>query len=87
LGHNDIVEVLLQHGANANAGTLSAGPPEAHGGDDVLAKDVTALHMAASKGDAKLVKLLIKFGANINASTMALDRHTGSGVFFLVSRN
>ncbi len=51
----DLCEVLLVAGENPG-GILQAGPD----------KDFTFLHSAAMEGDAKTVKLLLAFGADIN---------------------
>ncbi|KAJ3965206.1 ankyrin repeat-containing domain protein, partial [Lentinula raphanica] len=51
-GHKDIVELLIQHGANVNAQGGYYG---------------TALQAAAGEGYKDIVKLLIQYNANINA--------------------
>ncbi|WP_257294697.1 ankyrin repeat domain-containing protein, partial [Endozoicomonas sp. YOMI1] len=53
-GRSDIVNGLLEHGANANASTKDG---------------ITALHCAAGKGDEATVRCLVKYGANVNALT------------------
>lgn len=49
-----IVEFLLQHGADVSA-------------QDGMAS-VTPLHLAAERGDLEMTKLLLKYGANVNTS-------------------
>ncbi len=51
-GYKDIAKLLLLNGADPNAGTK-----------DLL----TPLHVAAHEGDLKMVKRLIKYGANVNS--------------------
>ncbi|WP_422465532.1 ankyrin repeat domain-containing protein [Endozoicomonas sp. ALC013] len=55
-GRSDIVNGLLEHGANANASTKDG---------------ITALHCAAGKGDEATIRHLVKQGADVNALTTA----------------
>ncbi|WP_257294499.1 ankyrin repeat domain-containing protein, partial [Endozoicomonas sp. YOMI1] len=55
-GQSDIVEGLLEQGANATAITKGG---------------ITALHCAASKGDVATIKCLVKHGAKVNTLTTA----------------
>ncbi|MGI2028391.1 ankyrin repeat domain-containing protein [Endozoicomonas acroporae] len=55
-GRSDIVNGLLEHGANANACTKDG---------------ITALHCAAGKGDEETIRHLVKHGADVNALTTA----------------
>ncbi len=52
LGHKEIVEILLRHGANVN----SISYPD----------HISALHMAASKGHHNIAQILLKSGAKID---------------------
>jgi ankyrin repeat protein len=49
------VEILLKSGANVNAKTSSDGE--------------TPLHKAISRGDIEIVKLLLNYGADVNAKS------------------
>jgi len=53
-GFADVIQVLLDHGADINACT---------GGQN----RVTPLHMAAAKGKSDVVKMLLRSGADVNA--------------------
>ena len=56
-GHFEIVEILLQIGADTNA-------------EDKVHEHFTPLHYAASYGHIEVTKLLIQFGANVFAKSM-----------------
>ncbi|KAF5007192.1 hypothetical protein FDECE_6454, partial [Fusarium decemcellulare] len=62
-GEEDVVDCLLEAGADINA------PPWRHGGR-------TAFQAAAECGHTHLVELLVKAGANINASPAPVDGRT-----------
>lgn len=85
-GHKELVEYLLQHGADPNSGggiqssihnqrQMIAELLIEHGAavDTPGRTFTTALLAAAKKGDASLTKLLIERGANVNNTTMPDD--------------
>jgi len=55
-GHLNVVEFLVEHGANVNAAATG-----------LIYAGFTALIYASEKGYVNMVKYLIKHGANINA--------------------
>ena len=57
-GHEEILRLLLENGADVNAKDRSK---------------KTALHMAADKGHVSTLKLLLKNGADINSVSSAFD--------------
>lgn len=65
LGNIEIVQMLLESGANVDA------PPQRYGG--------TALQYAASRGDTEIVQLLLDAGAAVEAECgrMSVDAHPG----------
>lgn len=67
-GYSNIVQLLLEYGANVNATTM---PNE-------LVSDNTALMLAAANGHLEVVELLLAHGSNINAhlSTGVLNNMT-----------
>ncbi len=67
-GHGDIVEMLLSRGADPNEKDISGR---------------TSLHVAARKGDPKLIELLLKHGIDVNVCARDLSNsiplcHAGS---------
>ncbi|KFW06901.1 GA-binding protein subunit beta-2, partial [Eurypyga helias] len=72
-GHYSTAEVLLCAGVSRDARTTPAPPCDAgflQNGADVNAKDMlkmTALHWAAEHNHRDVVKLLIKYGADVHA--------------------
>jgi len=52
MGHYNLVELLLQHGAQANTRNT---------------QDATSLHLAAQRGHAGVVQVLLEYGADSNA--------------------
>jgi len=63
-GRNDIVELLIDRGANVNAVSSSG--------------SMSALMLAAAKGQVDTVKLLLKRGADINTPMLQLEKYAAS---------
>jgi len=61
----EVVELLLQNGADANAAGMFTPMPHAMGGSSTSAID-TPLHLAAERGQPETVKLLLQFKADPN---------------------
>lgn len=63
----DLMKVLLEHGANPNAGLTGAALQRAHTpGEPTLKAGATPLARAAKNGDVAAIELLIAHGADVN---------------------